>query len=80
MYKRQTEPADETVEKELDLIVGAYENPEDVKADIKKNKQRMQQIKDTALDHEIVAKIIEAASPKRNDITFLELINLRPEF
>ena len=75
-----TEPADETVEKELDLIVGAYENPEDVKADIKKNKQRMQQIKDTALDHEIVAKIIEAASPKRNDITFLELINLRPEF
>lgn len=74
------EPSEAAIETELNLIAGAYEEPEKLKADIKANKQRMAQIKDVALDHEIVSKMIESANAKVEDVAFMALINMRPEF
>ena len=74
------EPSEEAIEAELNLIAGAYEEPEKFKNELRSNKKRMAQIKDVALDRELVAKMIEASNAKVEDVAFIDLINMRPEF
>ena len=69
------EPSESFVEAQLDAIAGAYEEPEEVKAEIRKNKQAFENVKSAAIEAEVVAKVLEKASAGEKVMGFSELVN-----
>ena len=69
------EPSESFVEAQLDAMAGAYEEPEEVKAEIRKNKQAFENVKSAAIEAEVVAKVLEKASAGEKVMGFSELVN-----
>ncbi len=67
-------PSDEYVEKALDEIAYAYEDPEEVKKEIRSDKKTFAVYKDRAYQNELVARIVALAGKGDKHMTFDELI------
>ena len=69
--------SEESVEAELNLIAGAYENPEEFKAEIKKDKKTFANIKELAFERDVINTIMAKAVDGEQVLTFDEVINNR---
>ena len=72
-----TKPSDEFVEAQLELIAGAYEDPAEVKEQIRKDKTQFEAVQNAALESEVVAKVMEKAADGEEEMTFDQLVNHR---
>ncbi len=70
-------PSDEFVEAQLDQIAGAYEDPAEVKEQIRKDKTQFEAVQNAALESEVVAKVMEKAADGEEEMTFDQLVNHR---
>ena len=69
--------SDESVEAELNLIAGAYEKPEEFKAEIKKDKRQFANIQELALERDVINTIMAKAVDGEEELTFEQIINYR---
>ncbi|MGN1280304.1 MAG: trigger factor [Succinivibrio sp.] len=67
--------SEQYVEAQLDLIAGAYEDPAEVKDELRKNKQQFASIENAAIEAEVVAKIMAEAADGDEEMTFDQLVN-----
>lgn len=70
-------PSEESIDAELNLIAGAYEEPEEFKAELKKNKAQYDSIKELALERDVMNTIMAKAADGEQVLTFKEVINYR---
>jgi len=72
-----TKASDEFVNKQLNQIAGAYEDPQEVIAQIRKDKQQLEQVENAAIEAELVAKVMEKAADGDQNMAFDELVGRR---
>lgn len=70
-------PSDEFVEAQLEQFAGAYEDPAEVKEQIRKDKTQFEAVQNAALESEVVAKVMEKAADGEEEMTFDQLVNHR---
>ena len=70
-------PSDEFVEAQLEQIAGAYEDPAELKDQIRKDKSQFEAVQNAALESEVVAKVMEKAADGEEEMTFDQLVNHR---
>ena len=70
-------PSDEFVEAQLEQIAGAYEDPAELKEQIRKDKTQFDAVQNAALESEVVAKVMEKAADGEEEMTFDQLVNHR---
>ena len=70
-------PSDEFVEAQLEQIAGAYEDPAELKEQIRKDKTQFEAVQNAALESEVVAKVMEKAADGEEEMTFDQLVNRR---
>ena len=70
-----TKPSDEFVEAQLEQIAGAYEDPAEVKEQIRKDKTQFENVQNAALEAEVVAKVMGKAADGEEEMTFDQLVN-----
>ncbi len=70
-------PSDEFVEAQLEQIAGAYEDPDELKEQIRKDKTQFEAVQNAALESEVVAKVMEKAADGEEEMTFDQLVNHR---
>ena len=70
-------PSDEFVEAQLEQIAGAYEDPAELKDQIRKDKAQFEAVQNAALESEVVAKVMEKAADGEEEMTFDQLVNHR---
>lgn len=68
-------PSEEFVDAQLEQIAGAYEDPAEVKEQIRKDKKQFEAIQNAALESEVVAKVMEKAADGEEEMTFDQLVN-----
>ena len=71
------EASKEFVEKHLNLIADAYEDPEEVKKQIRGDKEQFENVKNIAYEDEIVAHVMAKASKGDKQMSFDEIITNR---
>lgn len=69
--------SEQYIEAQLDLVAGAYEDPAEVKAEIRKDKKQFESVKNAAIEAEVVAKIMAEAADGDEEMTFDQLVNRR---
>lgn len=69
------EPSEESIDAELTLRAGAYEDPEEAKAEIRKEERLFATVKNAAIENEMVAKTLERVQVEYKDLSFTELVN-----
>lgn len=72
-----TKPSDEFIEAQLEQIAGAYEDPAELKEQIRKDKTQFDAVQNAALESEVVAKVMEKAADGEEEMTFDQLVNHR---
>lgn len=70
-------PSDEFVEAQLEQIAGAYEDPAELKEQIRKDKTQFDAVQNAALESEVVAKVMEKAADGEEEMNFDQLVNHR---
>lgn len=70
-----TDPSEESVNAELDIIAGAYEDPEEFKKEIRKDKKTFANIQELAFERDLISKIMEKAADGEKAVSFDELVN-----
>ncbi len=68
-------PSEEFVDAQLEQIAGAYEDPAEVKEQIRKDKKQFEAVQNAALESEVVAKVMEKAADGEEEMTFDQLVN-----
>lgn len=68
------EASREAVDAELNLLAGAYENPEEVKKALRKDKQQFKNIMHMAVADDVLKLVLAKSKVKTEDISFSELI------
>lgn len=71
------EPSEEFVNDQLNQIAGAYEDPAEVIEQIRKDKNQFANVKNAAIEAEVVAKVIAKASNEEETKSFEELVGRR---
>ena len=71
------EPSEASVNAELDLIAGAYEDPEQFKAELRKNKQQFANIQELAFERDLIDYVMSKAADGEEVASFDEIVNKR---
>lgn len=71
------EPSEEFVNDQLNQIAGAYEDPAEVIEQIKKDKKQFENVKNAAIEAEVVAKVMAKAADGEETKSFEELVGRR---
>ena len=71
------EPSEASVNAELDLIAGAYEDPDEFKAEVRKNKTQFANIQELAFERDVIDAIMAKAADGDEAVSFDDLINKR---
>ncbi|MBE6423392.1 trigger factor [Succinivibrio dextrinosolvens] len=72
-----TKPSDSYVDAQLNQIAGAYEDPAEVIAQLRKDKAQFENIQNAAIEAEVVAKVMEKAADGDETMSFDELVRAR---
>lgn len=67
----------ESIEAELNLVAGAYEDPEEFKEELKKDKRQYANIKELAFERDVINTIMAKAVDGEEELTFDQIINYR---
>ncbi len=70
-------PSDEFVDAQLQQIAGAYEDPSEVIAQIRKDKAQFENVQNAAIEAEVVAKVMAKAADGEETMSFEELVGRR---
>ena len=73
--KHSLKVTDDRIEKMLDILVSAYEDPEEVKQNYKSNKQTMSEIEALVMEDMVAEKIADDAVIKETKMTYDEVMN-----
>ncbi len=71
--------SDESIEAELNLVAGAYENPEEFKEELKKDKRQYGTILELAFERDVINTIMAKATDGEEVLTFEQVINYRAQ-
>lgn len=70
-------PSDEFVDAQLQQIAGAYEDPSEVIAQIRKDKAQFENVQNAAIEAEVVAKVMAKAADGEETMSFEDLVGRR---
>lgn len=69
------DPSEASIEAELNLIAGAYEDPEEFKKEIRKDKKSFGNIQELAFERDLISSIMAKAADGEKSMSFDELVN-----
>ena len=68
------QPSEQSIENQLNSFAGAYEDPEEVKAEIRKDKKQYSQLLRLAMEDDLVNAVLSKAQVETENTTFSDLI------
>ncbi|MCR5537246.1 MAG: trigger factor [Succinivibrio sp.] len=69
------EPSEEYVDKQIDLMAGAYENREEFKRNVRNDKRMLAQFKNRAIEQQLLDFIQSKAQVEEKKVTFFDLVD-----